>query len=205
MICWKLTLASAIFASSAAIAQIPKAETYEAYADDLSSGGEKTGCTLVFGAVVAEYAYRQGKPTFVTGNLSVSTNKDGNMLSGLKIVLRDVSDESGRETAPFAPYRISAVGKSGKSNIGSIVNTAESDTPGGRFSIFYLDDRFFDIIDRMIEKNELLIQYNRRDGGQDMRVAVDLSKGDNPGKGNKVVGRFIDCLGGMAASLKEKR
>ncbi len=65
------------------------------------------------------------------------------------------------------------IGSDLRTNIDTLVNSTESDAPGGRFSIFQMSPTTEMIFDAM-QSNRLTVAFNRRDGKTDIQLPVEL-------------------------------
>ena len=143
--------------------------------EPVTRGGVTAGCQLIYNATINDWAYKQGQLAKVEGHIAVMKIGE-NPATTLKVVLNDVHvSESGVRFAPSAPNLAYLRAPDGTSNVASLVEKVESDTPGGLYSIFHFDELFVQIFGQMLEIERVDVMFNRRDGGVDIGVPLDLT------------------------------
>ena len=85
-----------------------------------------------------------------------------------------------------------------QTNLGSLINQSESDTPGSLFAIYNLQPSL-DIIIGALEKRELIIGFNQFGGQTDIEIPIALDVVSVDDEGNRerspdAIGKFLDCI-----------
>jgi hypothetical protein len=116
--------------------------TYFVRSEPTTMQGSLVGCLLHYSALTRDFVYRQGRPVTVKGSIGVQRVQNG--IGGtLKVVLADmVFGTPGAQEIPTPPAHAYLRSKSGVTNIASFVAQTPSDTPGGLFVIYKIDDAF---------------------------------------------------------------
>jgi hypothetical protein len=164
--------------------------------------GVTRACSIEYNAAGQDYVYKNGALFGIVGNISLSRElKNGQdiLVGSLKVILRDYDDKN-IDGTPSVPFSIHVVNKSGVSIFGNPKMTFDSDTPGGRVQPYEFNVEFTKIIGSIIEDKMITISFNRRQGGTDINVPLDLTvKNFDPDKGAErsvgMVKSFSDCLG----------
>jgi hypothetical protein len=145
----------------------------------LTRSGALVGCTLEFDAVVLDHQYRQGQPSLVAGSITLNLVQQGSVKNigvGLKVVLKDATVRAGSPEVHYVdapPYFAFLETPSGVSNVGGFVSKIKSDTPGGTFLIYRMDDSFMPIYEALTE-GSVVVAFTRKKDGLDVRVPLDL-------------------------------
>lgn len=166
----------------------------------LMRDGEFDGCSLTYMAYVRDHTYRSGAPAAVTGSLSAVGVGNG-IGTMLKVVVNDVSFHGGKLTlTPAVPNAAYLRTKAGKSNAKSRVSSSSSDTPGALVTIFPFDEAMLEILEGIFDRSELIVAFNRKKGGLDVSVPIDVRVSNTDERGNRersdqMVDDFASCMG----------
>lgn len=188
------------------------AGTLKVEGKSITSGGDLKGCTLEFESVVLDHHYRRGDPSLVAGSITLQLVTKGNVTEvgvGLKTVVKDVVPKTGavgldfRDARPFFAFLETPAGQS---NVKGFVTKMNSDTPGGLFSIFRMDDTFVPIFEA-ISKGAVVVAFTREKGKADVRVPLDLRVESSDGPQGRVrsdtpVNRFMGCVGPLLDKVR---
>ena len=107
---------------------------------------------------------------------------------GLKLgTNRAVSKGDGNvDFIPERPYLAYLKAPSGVTNISGYRDKYEADNlPGGMFYVYQLDVKVLEIIEQMIDKKSVSIVFNRKEGGLDITVPLDLTVASVNDKGQR--------------------
>ena len=166
------------------------------------SDGKLNGCIIDFAVLAQDHIYRQG--AFVRVGGSFGTWSAGNNVTViLKVIVHDI-DNATMQLSPLPPA--SAYIVSGTTTTKPFfVSKFPADTPGGLFSIFQLNGAL-PILLEGIAKEKMVIAFNRREGGADMQVAIDLTVEDTANDGRKTVStkasqEFLSCSTTLLKSM----
>jgi hypothetical protein len=190
-----------------AFAQSNSAQTINTTFEQVTSGGKRLGCTLVFTAIAEDHGYRQGGMISLNGHVGIMRSGD-RIAATLKVVLHDLNlVRTGVQREPSAPAFAYLRSPNGQSNAGSLIDSQPSDTPGGLFLIYPIDEPFGDIVLGILEQNRVDVVYNRRDGGIDVTVPIDLSVQDVASDGtikrsDEPVQNWVKCSTELASELE---
>lgn len=166
----------------------------------ITRGGVTEGCSLEYNAAGRDFIYKDGAGFGIVGNISVNRiEREGEQVyfASLKVILNDLI--AARPT-PGTAAQIHLVSASGTPLVGTLVNSFDSDTPGGRLQTFALDDAFASVLKGIVSQGTVTVAFNRKPGGTDVRVPLDLSIKDvDIEKGTierspEMVAAFSDCL-----------
>lgn len=135
------------------------------------SEGKIIGCQFIFEAITRDWIYRQGGFTKVSGSVGIM-GLSGTIGTTVKVVVHEM-DVATLKMTPSTPSRVYLIGSDLRTNIDTLVNSTESDAPGGRFSIFQMSPTTEMIFDAM-QSNRLTVAFNRRDGKTDIQLPVEL-------------------------------
>jgi hypothetical protein len=153
--------------------------TLEITPTEMTSGGKLVGCQLEYGAAFFDNATIQGEPYVIKGSISlIGSNNNTNIAVGLKLgTNRAVSKGDGKvDFIPERPYLAYLKAPSGVANIGGYRDKYEADNlPGGMFYVYQLDVKVLEIIEQMMDKKSVSIVFNRKEGGLDITVPLDLT------------------------------
>lgn len=166
----------------------------------MSASGKRFGCSLVYAASFADHAYRAGAISILFGSINIQKNSQGLAVLGLKVGISDVMIQSGRaKNVPWQPAFAYLRSVSGIDNAKSLLGKQPGDTPGTLISVFDFDDTFLKIYAEMLMNSQVRIVFNRRDGGIDTSVPLDLTVSDTSGsqtkiRSTRIVSDWGDCI-----------
>ncbi|WP_150291155.1 hypothetical protein [Sphingobium estronivorans] len=173
----------------------------------VSSGGRNIACGLEFEAGVSDRVYRQGELSAIAGSLYFYGYKGDQVqpFIGLKLVVRD-RDAAGTSLTPNAPAQISIFGKDGKSLASGYYGGGDGETPGSKLASFAFDQNFQSVMASISEDDRLEVAFNRKQGGTDVRIPIDLSVSEDgqPGHKGETAVRFLQCLRDLTRELQAK-
>lgn len=181
--------------------------TFMTKAYPVSSGGKNIACGLEFEAGVSDRVYRQGELSAIAGSLYFYGYKGDQIqpFIGLKLVVKD-RNAAGTSLTPNAPDQISIFGKDGKSLVSGYYGDSKGETPGSKLASFSFDRNFDSIIASISQDDLLTVAFNRRPGGMDVRIPIDLSVGEDgkPGHKGETAMHFLQCLQDLTRELEAK-
>ena len=135
----------------------------------LRSEGSLVGCTLVYQAVAADFAYREGSPILVLGNIGVHLQQE-RLVIALKIGVNDLEGPKLSFVAPHFAYL-----QTKDATTAELPH--ESDDSGDGFSLFVVafGGASTNLITEMLGSGRVTIGFNRKRGGLDVMIPVDLT------------------------------
>lgn len=142
--------------------------THSVVFQPVQSGGVLHSCTLVYRAVQADYAYRNGSPIVIVGNIGVH-QQDANMILVLKIGVKDLDVPNAPFTRPYFGYLQTANATTAKGR-----SDAHDGDEGFRLIAVGLDDVSIKLIFEMLDAGKVIIGFNRNKNGIDVLVPIDL-------------------------------
>ncbi len=134
--------------------------------------GIKQGCTLVYRTIGQDFAYRQGKLIALSGNIVYVISNQGVPALGLKIATINVLDEHAKPEPPYFAYLETTNGTTAKSKF---LHSDSPDTPRARYFSFQLDEGVQKVMGDIATGSKAIIGFNRKKGGLDVLVPLDLS------------------------------
>lgn len=163
--------------------------------------GKFIGCQYVFEAMMRDWSYRQGGFIKVSGSVGIM-GVGGKIGTTVKVVVNEI-DLATRSITPSAPGRVYLIGPDFQTNVDTLVNSAESDVPGGRFSIYQMSPTTEMILAGM-ENGRLTVAFNRGNGDTDLQLPLELDVASTDKAGNRTrsdnhATAFAQC---MAVVLK---
>lgn len=160
--------------------------------------GDLIGCTFSYDALVRDWKYRNGGFLKVSGSLGI-LGPDGSFGAMQKLVVNHI-DYSGPtpQIVPSRPSRLYMRDQNYRTNLDSLVNSAESDSPGSVFSVFSVSPTM-EIILAGIEHGEIIVAFNQLDGESDIELPIDLDVASMDQEGNRTRSNdarkaFLKCL-----------
>lgn len=167
------------------------------------SDGKLYACIVEFSSLVQDWTYSKGRLIRVGGSFGFMTAQNAIGIS-LKVIVHDMDSKTLALTPspPDSAYLISGT----KTSKAAFVGKYPSDTPGALFSIFRMDGAFELLIDA-IQQEKITIGFNRRAGGMDILVPLDLTVEDTDANGKKTISHhatrnFISCTKDLIESVK---
>ena len=190
-----IVLASACASQAHAQASPGTSETFGTYAYDKTTNGELYGCEIVFKHALQDYAYKQGATVLLDGSVAVALSENVLQLR-YKLVVTDVANDSQPESSlsPTTLGNILLVGESGRMYSASRDNRFESETVGGMLAGYPFDDAATDIIDRIYNREQIGVAYNRKGGVTDVKTFVDLKVPSENHPDSNTIKEFAKCM-----------
>lgn len=170
------------------------------------SGGQLNGCTLVFNALYRDYTYRNGGFLRVTGNVGLMA-MGGTLGSTLKVVVLELDPKRpDLGLVPSPPSRAYIQGADYSTNLSSLVDSSESDTPGALFSVFQFSPTFQMVMEGL-ERNQIVVMFNSMGGSTDIRLPIELDVVDFKDDGSRVRStkakeEFLACNQALVNTLR---
>jgi len=179
-------------------------QTISTYAQEETRDGSRYGCVIGFTHLVADYAYKKGSPVLLNGSMHVVNYPDRLPALAIKLVVEDVgkNDDGSVKLMPATPWNVSLVGTDGDTNAGSQLGRTPGETQGSLLVSYTLDDRGFSVLDRIVDKNQLSFVFNRRQGGSDVRVDIDLTVDKSGNHGTSTLGGYAACMSKLLDDMK---
>lgn len=164
-----------------------------------SKEGKIDSCGVEFGAYIKDWSYNQGKRYNIAGSFGIGAGANSTTVSYLKVITSRVSPNGNIIGSPEKPYYAYLKQNSGTNNASSLIKSFDSDAPGGLFSVFNFDKNTQSIFIDAIANNKLTFAFNRKKGGQDIEVPLDLTIASIDANGAKiqnteVMTAFSSCL-----------
>lgn len=171
-------------------------------------GGALQGCELVFLAVTADRVYLDGNHVAVNGSI-VLRGTDTGLVLGLKIGLKDMTLGSPFERPAFAYLQTASIST-------AKAKQQSSDGEEGYKLFVYsgTDTAILKMLEELMSTSKVTIGYNRKHGGMDVLVPLDLMVTDSEYTATQKVLRkhspdaalgFADCNVKVIDSILGKR
>ena len=179
--------------------------TYKLSFQSMTSAGVLNGCSLLFGAAIRDYAYLNGKPVLVVGNITYFQNNNPGLV--LKLGLIDYLGPKKVASPPFYAYIRTENGTTS----GAKYLSAASDLPGYKTFIYQFDERSTKVLGDLLDGQNPTIGFNREEHGLDVTFQLDLNVADtkeySAGKLQHIYSTepkeaFKKCFIELAATLK---
>ena len=145
-------------------------------------GGELQGCTLVYMAVQYDDAYPDGKPVVIVGN--IGTGQFGaNVILTLKVGVKNLVGNGPIVRPNFAYLQTKSY------STAKVKQSARNGDEGFRLYVYSLfDPKVLDLYKEIMDSGKVTVGFNRKKGGMDVLVPIDLSVSDAESPdGDKVV------------------
>jgi hypothetical protein len=182
-----LIFASILFCSIANAADSDIYGTFEVKFMPTTVQGSTQACHLAYKAVIQESAYEQGAVYAVVGNIGVGISEDRkNMLSILKVTVNKIDLKNPNNSIPKKPYFAYLKAPDGVNNAKSFFKGMDSETAGGIFSIYKIDENFTKVYGQMLERQTVAIVFNLAKNSMDIVVPLDLTVESVNEKGQRV-------------------
>ena len=192
-----LTLVLACLLSSTSLAQ--DANPTSLSFSEITSGGDITGCSLIFRVVGNDFTYRKGKSIITWGNFSYHGKAfsfklaSTDTLKGLEYIKSGKIDLLKSDTIHYAYFRPTICQfvsqKECKSSSGQEVKFYKSDSPDGAFfGIYKLDNKIAQEVNAGFDNIE--IGFNRKKNGYDIKLILDLQSQENQEEKKK----YSECI-----------
>ena len=135
--------------------------------------GNLQGCSLVYRAVQLDRAYLNGAPVMLTGNITIGLNGT-NMGLAFKVGLTNLLTNEGVIRPNFAYL------KSKKNSTAHISQKTSEGEGGHSFTVYsYFDPEVQGILDDILKSKKVTVAFNRKDGGLDVLVPIELDVADS--------------------------
>lgn len=160
-------------------------------------------CGFEFKAMAFDTAYKQGAPIVVNGSFAIRKLSAQLVVFAYKLGTFNVTSSGMEVEAPhFAWMKLGNV-------LVKPAQAMDAETKGYRLYLSPLPENADAALDAVVEQKPVLVGFNRRPGGLDVVVPLDLSVRDTK-MGSKVVrvrddklGKgFAQCLGDLFAGIK---
>jgi hypothetical protein len=211
LIAWAMTAMAAVATAS------PRSEidliidklvgTLRVYAQPYMIEGKLSGCQYVFETIIRDWSYREGQPLKVTGSVAIM-GLGGSIGTTLKVVVNEVrsADDFRLTLVPSPPSRAYLIDREMKTNVSSLIDARQSDTPGSLFSVFSPTPTMGMILEGM-ESKKITLAFNQKDGRSDLQLPIDLTveQTDDEGKRTRSEQATIDfatCTQRLIESLR---
>lgn len=169
-------------------------------------GGELQGCTLVYKAVQHDSAYLDGSPVVIIGNIGIG-QRGANLALTLKVGVKNLMGNGTIVRPNFAYLQAKSY------STARVKQQARDGDEGFRLYAYSLfDSAVLGIYGEILNAGKVTVAFNRRKGGMDVLVPIDLYVADAeyPG-GDKVVRKrssealdnFTSCASTLATQAKE--
>jgi hypothetical protein len=129
----------------------------------------------------------------------------GTIAIALKIVVHDIDLKTAafRPAPPANSYFVFGT----ETSKASLVGQYASDTPGAQFSIFKPLPTYEKISDAL-DKGKITVAFNRKNGGMDIMIPIDLTIVDTNEAGKKthsqqMITDFYSCTGELVKNLRK--
>lgn len=146
--------------------------TFEVQFRPMQTEGIREGCSLTFNTVGRDYATRQGSLVSLIGNITFSRNKARTaIILSLKLGVVSILDEHPKPEAPYFAYIQTPMATTATHTYAQFDSP---DTDGAKMFVYQLDDEVMKVMEDMANQQPLIIGFNRRKGGMDILVPLDL-------------------------------
>lgn len=184
--------------------------TIEVEFQPMQSAGVRHGCTLVYRTIGRDHAYQKGAIVGLVGNIGfMADEKRSSVIVTLKVGIIDGLTQSKPKTVtPFFAYLQTPNGTTAKSKVIKF----DSDTPGYRNFAYQLTDDVLKVYGDIVNGEPLTIGYNRKKGGLDVLVPLDLSVADATSsdsgftrrRSDKMLGEFLACSNDVTTQVQNQ-
>lgn len=184
--------------------------TIEVEFQPMQSAGVRYGCTLVYRTIGRDHAYQKGAIVGLVGNIGfMADEKRSNVIVTLKVGIIDgLTQNTPKAVTPFFAYLQTPNGTTAKSKVIKF----DSDTPGYRNFAYQLTDDVLKVYGDIVNGEPLTIGYNRKKGGLDVLVPLDLSVADatssdsgfNRRRSDKMLGEFLACSNDVTTQVQNQ-
>jgi len=171
-------------------------------------GGSLQGCELVFLVVTADRVYLNGNPVALNGSISLRGTDNGGLGLALKLGLKDMTRESPFERPAFAYLQTESV-----STARAKQQSFDGDK-GYKIFVYSVSDKtVLETLKELMGAGKVSIGYNRKNGGMDVLVPLDLTVVDSEYTPSQKALRkhsptaalgFSDCTGKVAENIRGK-
>lgn len=171
-----------------------------------SVDGRMTACGLEFSALKRDFSTKGGAPVKIGGSFYMRNHSNGGFFYALKI---GIADGLGANSVVSAPANAFIRAPRGKAPIKAV--RTPSETSGYALFVGPVDAEVISAYEAIVEKNQLVIGFNRASGEMDVTTTLDLTVIDTNmvdgkvvrEKGMQSVKDFLDCTGSLIKTLKK--
>jgi hypothetical protein len=174
----------------------------------IQAGGVLQGCELVFMTVTADRIYLNGNHVAVNGSIVLRGLDNGGLGLALKVGLKDLTLGSPFERPAFAYLQTASV------STAKVKQQSFDSDAGYKFFVYSAaDTAILETLKELMSAGKVTIGYNRRSGGRDVLVPLDLTVVDSEYTTDQKVLRrrspdaalgFADCTGKVLDSILGK-
>ena len=169
-------------------------------------GGELQGCTLVYMAVQYDDAYPDGKPVVIVGN--IGTGQFGaNVILTLKVGVKNLVGNGPIVRPNFAYLQTKSY------STAKVKQQAANGNEGFRLYTYSLfDPTVLNLYKEIMDSGKVTVGFNRKKGGMDVLVPIDLSVSDVEyldgdkvvrKRSNEAVSNFVTCSATLTNQAEE--
>jgi hypothetical protein len=183
--------------------------TIEVLFSSEQTAGVIDACTLGYRVIGQDNVYRSGAPFAIAGNISYGNyaNRSSSYLK-IKIGVFDTLDFSVKPEPPFFAYIQTAHATTARSLIKQF-DSPDPNMSGFRHFSFAFDENLVKVLTDLVAGAPVTIGFNRKKGGPDLLVPLDLSvvnttvskAGLIHRRSDKMLREFIICSGDVAEQL----
>lgn len=163
-----------------------------------SREGVIDACGFEFNALTFDFAYKKGEPILINGSFAIRKFEDKQLYLTYKLgTFNYLNTELVPEAPNFAWMKLGDV-------LVKPDTSSEAEAKGYRLYISALKQGTAKGLDSIIKQDKVIVGFNRKDGGLDVVVPLDLSVRDTKMEGEKAVRIRDDKLGkGFDVCIKE--
>lgn len=169
----KIFILIAILATPTIVYAKTQAGTYKVEFQPRNISGIPIGCALVYNAIALDTAYMNGQAVMLDGTFGyiAGTKEHPEKKVTLKVGLKDyLGDTFGEIKMPHFAYLQSAHGTTANSKF-----VAKEGEQGYKMFIIHENEETSALLADIMEGLPITLGYNRREGGMDVLVDLDLS------------------------------
>lgn len=179
-----LCLCSSAFAAEA---DFDPYGTFEVNFNRTTVQGTTQACHLTYKAAIQNGSYEPGAVYAVVGNLGVGIGETRKtMVSTLKVTVNKIDLKNPDKSTPKKPYFAYLKAPNGENDAKSFIKSMDSDTPGGLFSVFNIDEKFSAIYGQMLQTDKVSVVFNLAKNAMDIEVPLDLTVASINEKGKRI-------------------
>ena len=169
-------------------------------------GGELQGCTLVYMAVQYDSAYLDGSPVVIVGNIGIG-QFGANLILTLKVGVKNLVGNGPIVRPNFAYLQTKSY------STAKVKQKAMNGDEGFRLYAYSLfDPTVLNLYGEIMDSGKVTVGFNRKKGGMDVLVPIDLSVSDVEyldgdkvvrKRSNEAVSNFVTCSTTLLNQAKE--
>lgn len=142
--------------------------TYGVVFQPVQVGGDLQGCSLVYNAVQADFAYLNGEPVVILGNIGFHQYGAKLMLT-LKVGVKGLKDNGAIDRPNFAYLQTKSY------STAKVKQQSHEGDEGYRLFAYSLYDApVMNLFNEMMDSGKVTVAFNRKKDGLDVVVPVDL-------------------------------